>query len=315
MATGRDLAAFYRALAELLRAGILVDAAVGSGAHLLPEAHAAAGFIAAGEPMSDAFARFPRVFPADHVRLIRLAERSGSVDTMLGDLADYAAEMLRARGALLSGLALPAAIVHVGALVLPLPGLVLGGSLGGYVATVVSTLILPWALAGSVFAFVRYGSAGALDGVLSRLPYVADTWRDLEYWRTTTALRLLSRTHLGVPEMLRFSAEGCRHVPLASALRRAADAAERHGEPASVSLRTAGVLPPDVLALWQNGEQTGRLDATFDRLAARFADSFQRRVQALSQWLPRLAYFLVLFYFGVKVILLAKAQAGGLNGF
>ena len=83
MAADRDLAVFYRSLAEMLRAGVIASEALGTCVHVLPEAEAAARIVAQGRPLSVAFARFPRVFPADQVRLLQIAEHTGSVDATL----------------------------------------------------------------------------------------------------------------------------------------------------------------------------------------------------------------------------------------
>src|SRR5262249_21600297 len=126
MSSQRDLAVFYRSLAEMLRAGVIVSGALDSCAHILPEAGAAAPVVEQGRPMSEAFAQFPRTFPTDHVKLIQIAERSGSLDATVNDLADYAAELIAARRTVVSGLTLPAMIVHVAAFITPVPALVLG---------------------------------------------------------------------------------------------------------------------------------------------------------------------------------------------
>src|SRR5205814_2754445 len=126
MSADRDLAVFYRTLAEMLRAGVLTSGSLHACAHILPEAGPAAHFVEQGRPLSAALARFPRVFPADHVRLLHIAEQSGSVDSTFGDLADTAAEMIAARRTVLSGLVLPAFVIHLAIVIAPLPALVLG---------------------------------------------------------------------------------------------------------------------------------------------------------------------------------------------
>src|SRR5207302_98434 len=121
-------------------------------AHLIPEAGAAARLVEQGRPMSEALARFPRAFPADHIRLLQISEQAGSADAMLSDLADYAAEMITARRTVVSGLTLPACILHISAFVVPLPGLILGSSgVGGYLMAALTPLLVVW---GAVVAII-----------------------------------------------------------------------------------------------------------------------------------------------------------------
>jgi type II secretory pathway component PulF len=314
MPADRDLAVFYRSFAEMLRAGVVVSGALESCAHILPEAGAAAQLVERGQPVSVAFAHFPKTFPADHVRLIHIAEQSGRLDTTVNDLADYAAEMIAARRTLVSGLALPALIIHIAAFITPVPALVLGhATFGEYLLAVLEPLAVLWGLVGAFVWFTRHASAATLDRLLQRVPVVADTWRELQYWRMASTLHMLSRTSLDVPSSLRFAATVVSSAQLTQALEHAATTTERSGSPASVALQATGALPTDVIALWRNAEITGGLDAMFARLSARYAESFRQRVQTLATWLPRLAYFIVAFGAVFHVLQLAGPYLRHIN--
>lgn len=314
MAAQGDLVVFYRSLGEMLRAGMVASVALDSCTHALPAAADAARIVEQGRPLSEAFARFPRIFPADHVRLLQVAERSGSVDSTLADLAEHAGELIRARRTVISGLMLPAFVIHVAAFVLPLPKLILGGNLAGYLASSLGFLAVPWGAVAAVVLFARHASPAALDAVLQKLPAAGEAWRELQRWRMASALRMLMRTSLNLPDSLRFAADVCHGAQLAAALRKAAEAVEQRGEPASLSLRASGALPSDVIALWRNGEQTGGLDATFTRLANRFAESYQSRLQVVAAWLPRIVYFAVMIDLVLQIMRLGSAYAGRLGG-
>lgn len=314
MSAERDLAVFYRTLAEMLRAGVLTSGALHACVQVLPEAGPAAQIVEQGRPLSDALARFPRVFPADHVRLLQIAEQSGSVDSTLSDLADYAAEMMTARRTVMSGLALPAFVLHLAIVIAPVPGLVLGHtSFASYLWAVVGPLAVLWGSVGAVLFFARRVPSEKLDAVLQRLPIIGDAWRDLQRWRMASALRMLARTSLGVPASLRFAASVCADAKVARALRHAADIVEQSGTPAGAVLQTTGVLPADVIALWRNAEITGGLDTMFTRLAARFAESFRARTQAIAIWLPRLAYGVVAISVIQQIFKLAGPYLGHLG--
>jgi type II secretory pathway component PulF len=315
MRADRDLAVFYRTLAEMMRAGVLGSAALEASAHTLPEAAAAARIVARGQPMSEAFAKFPRVFPADQVRLLQIAEQTGSVDATLADLADYAAEMITARRTVVSGLMLPAFIVHVAAFIVPLPGLILGGlGIGGYFMAVITPLLGLWGVVAAIVLFVQRAPSAVLDAILQRVPVLGEAWRELQLWRMASALRMLARTSLDVPASLRFAASVCCDARVSAALGRAADTTELHGTPASTSLKSSGVLPTDVIALWRNAEVTGSFDSTFTRLAARFAENFRARAQVIAAWLPRIAYFLVILGLVRQIFKLAGSYLGHLGG-
>jgi type II secretory pathway component PulF len=78
-------------------------------------------------------------------------------------------------------------------------------------------------------------------------------------------------------------------------------------------LRAAGEFPAEMLTLWQTGEQSGRLDETFQRLATLFAERCRHRIAELARWTPRLAYFLVAAYMVLEILHLARGYVDSLN--
>lgn len=309
----RDLTFFYRTLAQMLGAGVIASEALRGCAAALPEAGEAAEHVAAGEPISSALARFPKVIPAEHLHLMAIGERSGFLDVVLKELADYTEQVQQSRLRLRSGLMLPAMMLHIAAFVLPLPTLILGGNLVGYLASAFGFLAVLWLTVVAVVAFVRHAPLTTLDAVARRLPVVRGAWRELDLWRITAALRLFTCTSTSLPESLRFVSGLCRVPEHARALRAAADAGEQRGEPASPTLKASGVFPTEMLVFWTNGETTGRLDEAFARLAERHAESFQRKLEELSRWLPRFGYWLTCLYFVVQIFRAAGAYTAYLN--
>ncbi len=313
MVNTRDLAVFYRTLGQLLGAGVIGSEALRGCAGCLPEAGEAADRVAGGETLSSALARFPRVFPREHLHLIRLGEASGFLDVVLEKLADYAEEAKHAARTLRGGLALPATMLGIAAFVLPIPALVLGGTVLGYLASVLGFLAVPVLGIVAVVFLVRRAPLTALDAIARRIPVVREAWRELDLWRITSCLRMFTRTAAGLPEALRFAAGICRGPERARALRAAADAVEQRGEAASRSLRASGVFPREMMTLWANGENSGQLDQAFARLAERFAGSFKERLQALARLLPWIAYGLTSLHLAVQIMRLAASYTGYLN--
>ncbi|OHE87911.1 MAG: hypothetical protein A3G75_10985 [Verrucomicrobia bacterium RIFCSPLOWO2_12_FULL_64_8] len=313
MAAPRDLAVFYRTLAQLLGSGVIASEALRGCAGAVPEAAEAANRVAGGEPLSAALARHREIFPDEHVRLLEIGERSGFLDTVLAELGDYSEQTARARRTLISGLTFPVFIVHVAAFLTPLPLLILGDSIGGYLLAVFGFLAAFWAAVAVLIWLPRVASPAALNAVLTRIPVVRDAWRDLDYWRVASCLRMYTRTSAGLPLALRFTASVCRGPGIATALRGAADAVEQRSEPASPTLRATGEFPVEMMLFWANGEQSGRLDVEFARMAARYAESFHQRMDAVARWLPRLAYGLVCIHLVIQIFRLAGGYREYLN--
>ncbi len=310
--------AFYRTLAQMLAAGASVEQAVESAAAHLPagDRRRATPLLAAhvgqGQPLSTALAA-TGLFPPDQVHLLSLAERSGHGDVLLRELADYTDDQLGLRRIIRSGLALPAVYLVVTAFVAPLPGLFMGGSVLSYLSASLGFLVVIALVVGGGILALQKAPGTLLDRVLRPLPLLGSTWRELDYWHLTRTLALLARTSVGVIDAVRLAADTCRSPRLAHALRAAAATAEARGVPLSPLLRASGELPADLVALWQTGEQSGRLDETFQRLAALFAERCRHRLAELARWTPRLAYFVVIAYMAFKILGLARGYVDSIN--
>jgi type II secretory pathway component PulF len=314
----RPRAVFYRTLSQMLAAGADVLTSMHSAIALLPrrERRRAGETIlpslAGGQPISVALAA-SALFPADDLRLLALAEHSGHGDLLLRELADFTDELIALRRVICSGLALPAVYLVIAAFVVPFPAFFTGGSLGSYLISSVGFLLaIAIVVGGAIFAF-RHAPGWLLDRILPPLPLLGSTWRELDYWHLTRTLALLARTHVGVIAAVRLAADTCRSPRLAAALRTAAGEAEACGAPLGALLAATRELPPEMIALWQTGEQSGRLDETFQRLATLFGERCRQRLQQLAQWTPRVGYFLVAGYLVWEILHLAGGYLGALN--
>jgi len=282
----RDLACFYRSLAELLSVGIVASEALRTATAFLPAAEPAIARVAAGEPISAALARLPEVVPAEHIHFMRLGERAGGLDQALVDLAEVAEQWDAAQRRVRSGLLLPGMMIHFAAVVSPLPRLIIRGDLGGYLVAAGGLIGLFWAVVLGVRLLAQRAPVSVLDGLARSIGLVRPAWEEFELWRVASALRLCARTSLGWPEALTFVAGLCRSPQRAHALRVAARAAEQHGTPPSQVMRASGAWPAEFVVFWANGERTGSLDVAFARLAQRHAASFQHELEQLSKRLP-----------------------------
>ena len=268
--------------------------------------------LAMGEAISSALAA-SNLFPADQLRFLALAERSGHLDSLLRELADFTDDMIALRRVIQSGVALPAMNLVAAAFIVPFPAYFMGGSLLNYLASSLGFLLaIVLIVGGAIVGFLR-APGWLLDRILRPLPLFGTTWRELDYWHLTRTLALLSRTTVGVIPALRLAADTCRSPRLATALRAAVDQAEIGGAQLSPLLRASGELPAEMIALWQTGEQSGRLDETFQRLAKLFAERCRNRLADMATWTPRLVYALVAGYLVWKILGLAQGYIGTLN--
>ncbi len=319
----KHLAMFYRSLTQLLQAGVPVTQALNTASRsavsrpLRRVASSMRERIERGATLAETMLSLPKTFSRWHAELIGVAEQSGRTEVILIQLADFTERLIQIRGTMLTGMLLPGALVHAAAFIVPFPAFFLGGTVEAYLRSSVGFLAVIWAIAIGGVVIVRIclrsaiGSA-ILDAIIRPTPVFGTSWRELDYWRVASGMGMLTEAGLGVVQSLRQCAKFCRSPRTATALRRAADAAEA-GVPASESLGQSGAFPAEMISLWATGEQSGKLDEMLAYLSKHFAERFQRRMEEVAKWAPRFAYVAVMIYLVMQILKLATQYVNALN--
>ena len=312
-------AELYHNVAQMLRSGLPVLRALeiaaktarGPMRRALRGIHASA---AAGESLGAAMTRYPGVFPPLEVLVVEAAETSGHLPESLEHLSQYYAFRDRLRSTALSGLALPVAILHVAALVIPLPGFFMeGASTAGYFLQVLIPLLFLYVPIMAIFIVVRYTPKTGplrtlLDEVTLMVPLLGRAASRLALSRFCRTFQMLYATGtVPIAECVRKAAELSGNTIIRRRLiggARSAEAGQAIGEgfPAS--------LPAEFVASWQVGEESGKLDDTAVRLADQYAENSERLMALLAVWIPRLVYALVSLYLVYNIFRMFSAVYG-----
>ena len=259
----------------------------------------------AGHSLSDAMAAQPRIFPPLDVMLVRAGDTSGNLAETLKLLADWYGLCHRLRQAIKSGLVLPVAILHIAALIGPLPDLFLGNvSRVGYAQQVLTWLLCFYVPAAVAWAIVRLTpTRGALrrilDSCVAMVPLLGEAVRNLALSRFCWAFHMLLRSAVPVARSMDMAIDACGNWPVARMLRGGA-ASARNGRDVSEGLSRR--LGRAFLDVWEVGEETGTLDEAAQRLAVMAGETAERRFRALATWTPRIVYLLILLRIAVQVL-------------
>ncbi len=306
-------AAFCRTLAVQLAAG---SDPVSAGRSIAATAPAAGEMLVAALSRGDPFSRalgHAALFPPAELELIAAGERSGGLDEVFRELADFADDKIALQRQIIAGLALPGFNLSAACFIVPLPTLVAHGDTTGYLIAAVGPLVLLLALGLGLRRWFSRASGRSLDRWIRPLPLVGAAWHEIDCWRLFRTLALLSRTSLGLIDSVRLAARTCGSESLRKTLTGAADDAEARGAAVGPLLERRGALPPDVIAEWKNAERTGQLESAFRRLATRYGETSRQRLRALAEWTPRLVYLVVLAVMGWQVFRLAGAYLDGIS--
>jgi general secretion pathway protein F len=324
-------ATFYRELGALLKAGIPLAAAL----DLLletPEQEKQAGRMAwlrdrirEGQTLAAGLAESSPQVSVFERAAIEAGERSGHLDAVLDQLADYLESQARLRESLTSALLYPSLVVVLAFLV--------AVGLMGFVLPMLSGLFkesgasLPW-LTRALLAVSRslplwlpaFVLGGVGVGVVARRRWRADAGvqvrglRALDRWpvyragsRTLVSLRfsrtlvLLLRGGVSAVDALALAGQATGNAWVADLIRQQADAV-RHGISLSQAIRA--VPPLESLTGWvKAGEASGDLTALLDKAADRLQQRWQTYLTRTTSLLEPVLILMV----GVFVLLIALA--------
>ena len=278
-----------------------------------------------GKSLYESMSRFPKVFGKLDLSIIRIGEETGKLPKCLNDLASF----LEWREETVS--IIKRATIYPLFILLVILGVI--GVWIGYVLPQISSMLtdmdipLPkiteliliisvffqdyWAyIFGAVFLFLafvflfRNTGRGAIiiHKYLLKLPILGDIMANVAYARLTHHFAAMHETGMNVKsifDILKDNALGNRF--LENKLARAYDMIEQ-GQPIAESFKNAGGFPPILLGAVKNGEITGTLDSTFNRLGDYFDREVKRAVHVMTNSFEPLAIIVLGGVFGLIVL-------------
>ena len=245
-----------------------------------------------GMSLSSAMASHPRAFSTVYVNTVAAGERTGSLEQLLDNLADFQEADLEARADVRSALIYPAIVIGVLCLAvsvlmifvvprfaafytgfgadLPLPTRMLIGF-----STALTEYLMP-VLAG--VALCGYGLTRFLrsspgkrqaDRLMLRLPVIGSVIKISILLRVVQMLGLFSQAGLPVLNGLEIIAGATNNTRYRQALRKAA-ADVAAGESLSESLKETGTFPPAFRQMIATGESSGSLEKSCLTMALQY---------------------------------------------
>jgi len=280
-ATVSGRAIFYRQLATMIKSGMTLVQAMsslrsqGGNRRLRKIAAETMESLQGGGRLSDAFARYPWMFPELHISLLRAGETSGTLDKMIERIADYLDWEHGVRQKLRLVTLYPKILVLAVIFIPSFPILLFHGFKEYLRATVynlipVAIIILAlWAAYRVLYQIpgFRYG----VDLVELAIPRVGKIVRMLALSRFYRVLSAMFAAGASISQGLAHAADASGNWYLATRLKTAIPQVER-GRPLAESLERTEVLPRMALDMLATGEQTGNVDAMLDK-AAEYTES------------------------------------------
>ncbi|HET8731762.1 MAG TPA: type II secretion system inner membrane protein GspF [Moraxellaceae bacterium] len=290
-----ELALITRQLATLIAAGIPVEECLRAVSRQTERPASQSLLLAVrarvieGYTLAQAFSEFPQAFPDLYRATVAAGEKSGHLDLVLNQLADYTESRYdlqkKIQGALIYPVILTvlATAIVMGLLTYVVPDIVkvfqssrheLPLLTRGLIATShMARVGGPWLLLILVtggFALrplVRQESTRyKLHRLQLRLPLVGRLARGANATRFASTLSILTRSSVPLVDALRIAAEVTSNLLIRDAIRRAAVKVTEGGS-LSRALEECGYFPPMMMQMIASGEQSGELDQMLSRAA------------------------------------------------
>jgi type IV pilus assembly protein PilC len=327
-----------RQLAAFIRAGLPLVEAV----HALGEegknstvrkmmAEVEAG-LRRGEKLSDCLDRHPKIFPDYYRGIVRSAELTGQLDTVLDQLARYLERDLEARRKIKAALIYPAviavlslvAIVVLAAFTLP-RFRVFFRSLNAKLPLETRILLAVtdffahwwWAVAIGVVVVVggtwlglrTEGGRHARDRLLLKIPVIGPTVRYTLVERFCRILASMAAAGVALPDALRVATESLRNIVFTKALNEVGEAM-LEGEGLARPLARTGLFPPTAARMIRVGEETGTLDAQLEVTARYYEGELDHKLKTLTSLFEPAVVVVMGVLVGFVAVALVRAMYG-----
>lgn len=293
--TAWELALLTRQLSTLIAAGIPVEECLRAVSRqterpaLQSLLLAVRARVIEGYTLAQALSEFPQAFPDLYRATVAAGEKSGHLDLVLNQLADYTEARYdlqkKIQGALIYPIILTvlASAIVMGLLTYVVPDIVkvfqssrqeLPLLTRGLIATSHAARVLgPWLLLGLVVAgfslrpmLRQEATRYKLHRLQLRLPLVGRLVRGANATRFASTLSILTRSSVPLVEALRIAAEVSSNLLIRDAIRHAAVKVTEGGS-LSRALEESGYFPPMMMQMIASGEQSGELDQMLARAA------------------------------------------------
>jgi type IV pilus assembly protein PilC len=288
-----------------------------------------------GDTLSDCFDRHPKIFPEFYRGILRSAELTGQLDTVLAQLALYLEKDLATRRRIKAAMTYPLVVAAMSVVTVAiLAGWVLP-KFKTFFASLHATLPLPtrmmlavtdfvtawwWAVLGAAvvlvvlaFGVVRTrGGRYARDRVLLRVPVLGETVRFVLVERFCRILAAMAGAGVPLPEALRVATESLRNLVFVRALSGVGDAMFR-GEGLARPLAGTGLFPTTATQMIRVGEETGTLDDQLEVTAQYYEGELTYKIDKVTSLFEPAVLVVMGLIVGFVAVALVSAMYGIYN--
>ena len=334
MHLSRQMAAFIRAGLPLLDAvhALSLEASNSSVRRMMNDVEDG---LRGGDKLSDCLDRHPKIFPDFYRGILRSAELTGELDTVLEQLASYLERDLEAKRKIKAALIYPAVISVMGMLTVVVLSVYVLPKFKVFFASLDAKLPLPtrmllwftdfvtqwwWLLLAGFFVTVLVvilgprSDRGRLirDTIVLKIPVFGSTIQFSLIERFCRILASMVNAGVPLPESLRVSTESLHNLVYTKALYRVAESM-LEGDGLAGPLSATGLFPSTAAQMMRVGEETGTLDSQLESTARYYESELDYKIKKLTAMFEPIVIVVMGAIVGFVAIALVSAMYGIFN--
>lgn len=309
--SAKDLSLFYRQLYTLLNSGVALFQALEMlgqtnqtpNGHLQRATQYLSQHVLGGGTLSEAMARYPRIFDRMQVRMVEAGEAGGVLVDIFRRLSEYLEREHHIRSEVARKTLYPKLVLGLLVFVLPInmPLTVAGYLRGlGSLLTVILGIGIPGWLVLRMFLTSR-GGRETFDQVKLFFPVVGKLIRKMAVARFARSFASLYGAGVPIASALAMSGEASGNYVLEQQSLRMVPALER-GVSIAQTLEASRFFPGMFTGMVATGESTGNLDTMLDKAADFYEEEAAHATQQLVVMLGVALLIIVAIFVAIKVV-------------
>ena len=302
---------FYHQLGTMLTAGVTPTAALEHQLHAPPglsfrlPIRSLLKSLNQGATFTESLCHLGGWLPAFDLALIGAGEQSGRLDVCCKLLATYYSERSQLGRRVMLDLAYPAFLLHAAVFIFPFADFFLSHNWLVYLTRTLGVLLPIYAVHFLLLLACqgRHGETwrSLVEQVLAPMPVLGSARRGLALARLAAALESLINAGVSIIDGWELAAAASGSPALNRVV--------QSWKPRLISGETPGDLvaqcrlfPPVFASLYKTGEVSGSLDDALKRLHVLLQEESSRKLHAVAEWMPRLAYLVILFMVAYRIV-------------
>jgi type IV pilus assembly protein PilC len=288
-----------------------------------------------GEKFSDCLDKHPKAFPEFYRGIVRSAELTGELDTVLGRLARYLERDLEARRKIKSATIYPAVIAGMSAVTVAVLAVYVLPKFKDFFESLDAKLPLPtrmllavtnflgsywWALLGGAaligaisWFFAQFESGRyARDAFLLKVPVLGETIQYALVERFCRVLSSMVGAGVNLPEALRVATTSLRNRVFIKRLSEVGDAM-LEGQGIATPLARTQLFPGTATQMLRVGEETGSLDQQLEVTAEYYEGELDYKINKLTALFEPMIIIFMGLIVGFVAVALVSAMYGIFN--